>query len=528
MQVLILAICGFFLMSCSWFCLWALSLYFINDPILAMLFFPFALRLGVVLHTPRRYWLLLYSVEWLLIIAIGDNLQQEHWSSILLLSASSLPFTFFASKLYHGSQWQKLSVIAGLILVVATVNVILLSGLSIPLMHYWLASVTGSLMLVPSCYLLWSYLFERVWIPLNPDFINKPVALRGRHIAWYVLVFVLNIFVQIVLPDELQRFAPFCLAIPIILLAFRYGWQGALLGTLLNSVALIALSGELHTSIQLTDLLLSLMAQTMTGICLGLAVQHQRDLNTSLRKQLKQNHMLSRQLVKTEENIRKGVARELHDEIGQNITAIKTQANIIKRVEEGNIAYTCASLIESLSLNIYDTTKGLLTQLRPKTLDDLGLKESVLQLVRDMELTRLGIDVKVEWLNEDELFNAQGNDKKVNINQKLKDRPVECFSEATQVTIYRIFQEALNNIVKYANASMVELSLTCENNIVTISVKDNGVGLVSPKIPDQGLGLKGMQERVEALGGKFRLSTKSHLDSRREHGTQVYVQLPLL
>ncbi|MEZ9531734.1 histidine kinase, partial [Vibrio sp. 10N.286.51.F4] len=67
------------------------------------------------------------------------------------------------------------------------------------------------------------------------------------------------------------------------------------------------------------------------GILLGLAVQKQKDLNSKLRSELSRNQNLSRQLVTAEESVRRDIARELHDEIGQNITAIRTQASIIKR-----------------------------------------------------------------------------------------------------------------------------------------------------------------------------------------------------
>ncbi|MGU3847687.1 signal transduction histidine-protein kinase/phosphatase UhpB, partial [Vibrio diabolicus] len=75
------------------------------------------------------------------------------------------------------------------------------------------------------------------------------------------------------------------------------------------------------SNLEITDLLLSLSAQTITGIMLGLGVQKQKDLNHKLRGELARNQNLSRQLIKAEESVRRDIARELHDEIGQNITA---------------------------------------------------------------------------------------------------------------------------------------------------------------------------------------------------------------
>ncbi len=93
-----------------------------------------------------------------------------------------------------------------------------------------LVSITGGLMLVPSCYLIWSYLFQKAWIPLTVGLVSRPVELRSRHVVLYASLFMVSIAIQLGLPDEMRRFAPFCLAIPIILLAFRYGWQGGFAG----------------------------------------------------------------------------------------------------------------------------------------------------------------------------------------------------------------------------------------------------------------------------------------------------------
>lgn len=232
-----------------------------------------------------------------------------------------------------------------------------------------------------------------------------------------------------------------------------------------------------------------------------MAVQRQRDLNQKLRFELSRNQNLSRQLVKAEESVRQEVARELHDEIGQNITAIRTQASIIKRVENSEMSANCATTIESLSLNVYDTTKGLLTRLRPKALDDLDLIDALKQLVREMEFEQQGVDVT---------FQLQGKD-------------VSALSDATSATLYRICQEALNNAKKYAQASCLEIDIKLGEN-VELNIQDNGIGF---KLQDsqKGFGLKGMQERVQALGGRFNIRSYSQHESE-QHGTAIHVELP--
>ncbi len=325
----------------------------------------------------------------------------------------------------------------------------------------------------------------------------------------YTTLFALSISLQIGLPDDMHSFAPFCLAIPIVLLAYRYGWQGALIGTLLNSVVLIAARGRI-SQLEVTDLLLSLCAQSLTGIFLGIGIQKQRDLNELLRSELNRNQNLSTQLVKTEESVRREVARELHDEIGQNITAIRMQASIIKRVNDVSTSELCASTIEKLSLNVYDTTKGLLSRLRPKILDDLGIKDALLQLISDLECEANGLVVEI------------------NLDKPYKsDLNYTDLSDTTKVTIYRICQEALNNTVKHARASYASVNIHLDDK-VTLFIRDNGIGL-NTKDTFQGFGLKGMKERVQALGGTLQIhSERSEPGNQYREGTEICIVLPLI
>ncbi|SON53374.1 signal transduction histidine-protein kinase/phosphatase UhpB [Vibrio tapetis] len=514
----VMSLCGWFLMLTSWFCLWVIGYYFVMDAELAILLFPFALRLGVSLHAPKKYWPAVYSAEWFLTISLAILLDQPQWLTVLAASVASIPVIWYAQKYNAGTQWRRLSTMAGVIVFTALLNTAFIASHGHPIGLVFLVSITGGLMLVPSCYLVWSYLFQSTWIPLTANLVSRHIEFRTRHVFLYAVLFVLSIALQVGLPEELRRFAPFCLAIPIILLAFRYGWQGALLGTLLNSVALIAARSGV-SNMEVTDLLLSLSAQSLTGILLGIGIQRQRDLNVQLRDELSRNQNLSRQLIKAEESVRKDIARELHDEIGQNITAIRTQASIIKRVERTNMGERCADLIESLSLNVYDTTKGLLTKLRPKTLDDFGLREAVEQLVRDLEFEEHGMRVTTVWLPDDS-------------NLLLNHGKITELSDATNVTVYRICQEALNNVVKYSKATEVSIRVDVDD-WVKLSIIDNGVGF-KPQDNLKGFGLRGIRERVQALGGQIELQsacceqTEGSISSSELSGTHLSVLLPIL
>lgn len=108
------------------------------------------------------------------------------------------------------------------------------------------------------------------------------------------------------------------------------------------------------------DLLLSLLAQSLTGLLLGAGIQRLRELNQSLQNELARNHRLAERLLETEESVRRDVARELHDDIGQTITAIRTRAGIVQRLAPENAGVKQSGAhIEQLSLGVYDSVRHI-------------------------------------------------------------------------------------------------------------------------------------------------------------------------
>ena len=269
--------------------------------------------------------------------------------------------------------------------------------------------------------------------------------------------------------------------------------QGALIATLMNAIALIA-SQTWHE--HPVDLLLSLLAQSLTGLLLGAGIQRLRELNQSLQNELVRNQRLAERLLETEESVRREVARELHDDIGQTITAIRTQAGIVQRLAPNSASVRqSGQLIEQLSLGVYDSVRRLLGRLRPRQLDDLTLEQAVRSLMREMELEDRGMVSHLEWRIDESLL-----------------------SENQRVTLFRVCQEGLNNIVKHASASAVTLHGWQQEQRLMLVLEDDGCGL-PPGSGQQGFGLTGMRERVSALGGTLTISCT--------HGTRVCVSLPL-
>ncbi|OOF70860.1 signal transduction histidine-protein kinase/phosphatase UhpB [Rodentibacter caecimuris] len=492
MKHLFIGIYTWFLITCSYFCLWIISDYLLSDPILAFLFLPFSFRIGVLIHTPRKYWSIIYIAEFTIFLLLSFSLSNLNYLLLFILSAVSFPIVYWLYPFYKGEQWKKLLSQIFLISLMSMVNAFLVGGV---LTYFaFLIGLTGGLLILPACYLLNDFLFNTKWLPLTANLVNKPIVLRTKHIFVYIIIFLVNIFIQIFFPDEFYRFTLFCLAVPIIWLAFQYGWQGAFLGILLNSITLIA-SIHHFSNIELTDLFLSISAQTVTGIFLGLGIQRQRDLNQSLSIELKRNKDLTFQLINTEESIRKEISRELHDEIGQNITAIRTQAGILKRLEANPNNESIATIIEKLSLNIYDTTKGLLNRIRPRLLDDLDLQQALENLLVELN------------------FKAQGINTTLNLRN---DRNIK-LENIIEITIYRVCQECLNNIIKYANATQVNIQIDIDEQVEMI-IQDNGIGFSVESI-SSGFGLRGIKERVCILLGTFEIYSD-------HHGTIIKVWLP--
>ncbi|BET98007.1 hypothetical protein TCT1_29280 [Xenorhabdus sp. TCT-1] len=295
-------------------------------------------------------------------------------------------------------------------------------------------------------------------------------------------------------------------------MAYHYGWQGGVLSALLGSL-LVTSARQFNGSFsELQELEIFLTTQALLGIGLGIAISRQQQLAGSLtyQKQLANNlnryrerlekelatrHILMQKLVHTEEDIRKNIARELHDAIGQNITAIQIQSMLIKRTSTLALAHKSAEQINHLSQQIHQTTRQLLRELRPPALDEMSLEQSINHLINEFAFEEQNICCHFDY--------------------QLPHTPSD---NTITLTLYRLIQELLNNISKHANATQINIILKQKRNLIVIQVSDNGIGIISDK-KNTGFGLKGIEERVRALGGHWRLKI--------QQGTHVIIYLPI-
>ena len=239
--------------------------------------------------------------------------------------------------------------------------------------------------------------------------------------------------------------------------------------------------------------------QSLSEMQLRLATQH------NLEKVLKENKLLSQKYINLQEEERRVLARELHDELGQGLNAINIDAvNIRDESKKDTLVWQSAESIIDVSSNIYQLVRNLTHRLRPVALDELGLSSAVKYLI-DAWNTR--------HTNSMCIYETRGcfNDLPENIN----------------ITVFRLVQEGLTNISKHAAAEKIKVDIKVigpdsdGDAILQVTINDDGVGIKDTQ-PGTGLGLVGLRERVDGLGGKF--SVEGGMESR---GTLVSAQIPI-
>lgn len=210
---------------------------------------------------------------------------------------------------------------------------------------------------------------------------------------------------------------------------------------------------------------------------------------TSRRMAEEEIHHLSRRLIEGFEEERKKLASDLHDEFGQALTALHMETESARKMlnhEQDEIKVkhdAMLAIIEQLADNI----RKVSTELRPDMLDHLGLAPTMEWYIKDLGHRVKGLEI---------VFLVTG----------FKDKKID---SQTQIVLYRILQEALNNVVKHAGASQASVNLTYSHPEVMLIIRDNGIGFEPLETnPDLdagkgGIGLVSMKERVAAVGGKI-------------------------
>jgi signal transduction histidine kinase len=266
----------------------------------------------------------------------------------------------------------------------------------------------------------------------------------------------------------------------------------------------IMLAGGLLSSVLLFGMFYSLASSRGRAVEIANEMTSElRESEAGLRASTEQLQAMSRRLVDVQESERRQFARELHDRVGQNLTALSINLDILKTQlpASGNEAFhsrlnDAAGLLEATA----GTIENVMSELRPPMLDDYGLLPA-LQWYANEFSSRTGIQVDVEG-----------------------DEQMRRLAQASEIALFRIAQEALNNVAKHAHAGHVRITLAHSDTRLVMTLADNGSGLeAAPAVGSRrrpGLGMVTMRERTQAVGGQFEIGPAP------SRGTQVVVRVP--
>jgi signal transduction histidine kinase len=207
---------------------------------------------------------------------------------------------------------------------------------------------------------------------------------------------------------------------------------------------------------------------------------------------------LSHQLIQVQENERRAIAQELHDEIGQALTGLKLSLEMLERRSPELLPESVKGAV-SLSNDLISRVRHLSLNLRPVALDDLGLVPALL------------------WH-----FERYSGQTGVQVDFRHQDLDGRRFAQGIETAAYRIIQEALTNVARHAGTNMVEVRTWVDQSVLHLHIEDHGIGL-DANVPGRmrSSGLVGMHERASSLGGVL------SIDSQPGRGTRLVAELPL-
>jgi signal transduction histidine kinase len=225
--------------------------------------------------------------------------------------------------------------------------------------------------------------------------------------------------------------------------------------------------------------------------------------NQALQENRRRLQVLSQRLVQVQEEERRAIARELHDRVGQSLIALNLNLTIIlDELSKQETEQLRLRLTDSINLTtaVIVTVRDVMSNLRPTVLDDYGL-EGALKTILDEFKSRYGINIVFE----------------------KPSSPIQRLDTSIEMTLFRITQEALFNIVRHAHAGEAILSLWEEDAMICLSIQDNGVGTRDWQKANRpgNHGLTIMRERAQAVDGDLRVS------SIAGKGTKIEVRIPL-
>lgn len=297
--------------------------------------------------------------------------------------------------------------------------------------------------------------------------------------------------------------------LPLLWAGLRFGLLGAATATLLLSGMVAFFTTQLHAGLTPDQIAsgeyvfimqMALVAAALVGLIPAIVLGERDEKMLALRESEKRLRQLSRHLIEVEETERRNINRELHDRIGQNLSALNLSLEVVRRQLPADAAPPVHARLEDAQSLLETTLKqvrNVMADLRPAALDDYGLLAALRAYAADFAI-RFELAVTVD-----------GKD------------PLPRFPIAVETALFRIAQEALGNIAKHARARKVEVVVAETLGRISLTVADDGVGYDArrPQLGNPAYGMTTMRERAEAVGATL------HVDSAPGKGTRVTVTL---
>jgi two-component system sensor histidine kinase UhpB len=268
---------------------------------------------------------------------------------------------------------------------------------------------------------------------------------------------------------------------------FLYGWAGGVFIAFILNVYLLTIQWSFGSSVSNQDQLYYFFAYNLTALLMGAAFSEQKMIISKLiSKSLKlkasneTNRHLTAKVIKVGEQEKKQISQELHDEIGQNLVALQLDIKMLEiKYPELHLSQDTENLKHNYN-NIYKSVYEVLSWLRPRVIDDLGFYNALTGNYFKDRLSKSNIKYFT------------------NIDKDVDKLPNE-----HQIAIFRIVQESVTNCLKHSKATEFNIDISVLEKI-KILISDDGIDLDNEKISKMrncGLGIEGINDRVNALGG---------------------------
>lgn len=305
---------------------------------------------------------------------------------------------------------------------------------------------------------------------------------------WFYWLSPLN---SLAIVELMNRIVGILFLVPIIYAAIVFSWQGALAAFLLALVSVLPITLDIwSTNSLITNMTLLLLPFFITSLVAFELARRRRERKHFAEREAERQVYISK-ILESQENERLRIAQEIHDDTMQTLLVIANRAQNLIPSGKGDLAEVkkSAEWIRDSTLQAIEELRRTSLDLRPSVLDNLGLVPALRWLVDNM---------------------SEGSD--INTRITIKGTKRKLLPE-TEVSIFRVVQEALTNIKRHSKATeaVVILEFGAEN--LKITIEDNGQGFRPPKKPNRlaargQLGLIGMRQRIELLGGTLKIHSR--------------------